>query len=106
MEEMKMVPCSIMRGGTSKAVFFLENDIPSDSNLRKKFILAVFGSPDKRQIDGLGGADPLTSKCAVIGPSAKEGVDINYSFYQVGIDTEVVKPSICGNISAAVGPFA
>lgn len=106
MEETKQVRCSIMRGGTSKAVFFLENDVPSNPDMRKKFILAVFGSPDKRQIDGLGGADPLTSKCAIIGPSTKEGADINYSFYQVGIDTEVVKPSICGNISAAVGPFA
>lgn len=106
MGEMEMVRCSIMRGGTSKAVFFLENDVPSDPEVRKKFILAVFGSPDKRQIDGLGGTDPLTSKCAIIGPPTKEGADVNYSFYQVGIDTGVVKPSICGNISAAVGPFA
>ena len=95
-----------MRGGTSKAVFFLENELPHDENLRKRVISSVFGSPDRRQIDGLGGADPLTSKCAVIGPSSQDGADVDYSFYQVAIDSEVVKPSICGNISAAVGPFA
>jgi 2-methylaconitate cis-trans-isomerase PrpF len=105
-DQMTMIRCSIMRGGTSKAVFLMENDLPYDETLRKKVILSIFGSPDKRQIDGLGGADPLTSKCAVIGPSNRDDADVDYSFYQVGIDTEVVKPSICGNISAAVGPFA
>ena len=106
MSQQVMIRCSIMRGGTSKAVFLLENELPQDENLRKRAILSIFGSPDRRQIDGLGGADPLTSKCAVIGPSNQQGADIDYSFYQVGIDSEVVKPSICGNISAAVGPFA
>jgi 2-methylaconitate cis-trans-isomerase PrpF len=101
-----MIRCSIMRGGTSKAVFLLENDLPREELLRRRVILRIFGSPDKRQIDGLGGADPLTSKCAVIGVSEQECADIDYSFYQVGINSEVVKPSICGNISAAVGPFA
>lgn len=105
-EEMVMIRCSIMRGGTSKAVFLMENDLPQDESLKKRIILAIFGSPDRRQIDGLGGADPLTSKCAVIGPSNREDADVDYSFYQVGIDSEVVKSSICGNISAAVGPFA
>jgi 2-methylaconitate cis-trans-isomerase PrpF len=105
-DQMIMIRCSIMRGGTSKAIFLMENDLPYDETLRKRVILSIFGSPDKRQIDGLGGADPLTSKCAVIGPSDRDDADVNYSFYQVGIDTEVVKPSVCGNISAAVGPFA
>jgi 2-methylaconitate cis-trans-isomerase PrpF len=96
----------IMRGGTSKAVFLMEDDVPADIEQRKQLIRKVIGSPDRRQIDGLGGADPLTSKCAVIGRSTRKDADIDYSFYQVGIDTDVVKPSICGNISAAVGPFA
>ncbi len=106
MEEMLSVPCTIMRGGTSKGIFFLENDVPRNEKSLRKFLLAAFGSPDKRQIDGLGGADPLTSKCAIIGPPTKEGADVNYSFYSIGIDSEVVEPALCGNISAAVGPFA
>jgi methylitaconate Delta-isomerase len=106
MEQQLMIRCSIMRGGTSKAVFLLENDLPGDESLKRKVISSIFGSPDRRQIDGLGGADPLTSKCAVIGVSGQEGADVDYSFYQVGIDSLIVKPSICGNISAAVGPFA
>lgn len=106
MAQQVMIRCSIMRGGTSKAVFLLENDLPRDESLRRRVISSIFGSPDRRQIDGLGGADPLTSKCAVIGASKQNGADIDYSFYQVGIDSGVVKPSICGNISAAVGPFA
>jgi 2-methylaconitate cis-trans-isomerase PrpF len=95
-----------MRGGTSKAIFLKEDALPSDGALKRKVILSIFGSPDRRQIDGLGGADPLTSKCAVIGESDRDDADVDYSFYQIGIDTEIVKPSICGNISAAVGPFA
>jgi len=95
-----------MRGGTSKGIFFLENDIPRNQETLNEFLLAVFGSPDKRQIDGLGGADPLTSKCAIIGPPTKKGADVNYSFYSIGINSDVVEPALCGNISAAVGPFA
>ena len=106
MEQQVMIRCSIMRGGTSKAVFLLESDLPRDEFVRRRVISSIFGSPDRRQIDGLGGADPLTSKCAVIGASGQDGADLDYSFYQVGIDSGVVKPSICGNISAAVGPFA
>jgi 2-methylaconitate cis-trans-isomerase PrpF len=105
MTETIMIKCSIMRGGTSKAVFLMENHLPRDEELKKRIILSIFGSPDRRQIDGLGGADPLTSKCAVIGASNRDDADVVYSFYQVGIDSKVVKPSICGNISAAVGPF-
>lgn len=100
------IHCWIMRGGTSKAVFLMEDDVPHDPRERDALILRLFGSPDRRQIDGLGGADPLTSKCAVIGRSARSDADVTFAFYQVGIDAPIVKPSICGNISAAVGPFA
>jgi methylitaconate Delta-isomerase len=103
---MKKIRCVIMRGGTSKAVVLHEKDLPADAVERKNTILKIFGSPDVRQIDGLGGADPLTSKCAVIGPSAIEGADVNYTFYQVGTDRPVVDEGMCGNISSVVGPFA
>jgi 2-methylaconitate cis-trans-isomerase PrpF len=104
--------CVIMRGGTSKAVFLREADIPADPEARARVILKVFGSPDKRQIDGLGGADPLTSKLAIIGPPREAepraaGTDLTYTFGQVEIDhPEVDWRSLCGNISAAVGAFA
>jgi len=107
MSEQVRVPCTIMRGGTSKAVFFMENQIPSDAGERDRFLLAVFGSPDKRQIDGLGGADLLTSKCAIIGPSTRDDADVNYTFAQIGIDEPTVSYEIvCGNISSAAGVFA
>lgn len=107
MEEMKRIPCVIMRGGTSKGVFIMANRLPRDKQLRDKTIMAIFGSPDVRQIDGLGGADPLTSKLAIIGPSSHPEADVDYTFAQVGIDQPVVDYSgNCGNISSAVGPFA
>jgi 2-methylaconitate cis-trans-isomerase PrpF len=97
----------IHRGGTSKAVFLMENELPKDQERRDKVIRAIFGSPDKRQIDGLGGADVLTSKLAIIGPSRRAGADVEYTFAQVSFDSELVDYSgNCGNISAAVGPFA
>ena len=97
----------IVRGGTSKAVFFLKGDLPSDPALNDKIILEVFGSPDIRQINGLGAAHKQTSKAAIIGPPTKEGTDVDYTFGQVML----AKPTIdwggnCGNISSAVGPFA
>jgi hypothetical protein len=101
------VPCSIMRGGTSKAVFFNESDIPAELGERNRFLLAVFGSPDKRQIDGLGGADLLTSKCAIVAPSKRDDADVDYTFAQVGIDEPTVSYDInCGNIISAVGAYA
>ena len=105
------VRCVIMRGGTSKAVFLKENDLPTDPGLRKNIILGIFGSPDKRQIDGLGGADPLTSKLAIIGPPLDDpraaGTHLTYTFGQVEIDApEIDFLSLCGNISSAVGAFA
>jgi 2-methylaconitate cis-trans-isomerase PrpF len=96
-----------MRGGTSKAVFIMKNDLPSDPIMRNRVVRAVFGSPDIRQIDGLGGADPLTSKLAVIGPPSKGGCDCDYIFAQVDINTEkIIWDEICGNVVSAVGPFA
>ncbi len=101
------IPCAIYRGGTSKPIFFLEKDLPHDSKLRDRLVLDAFGSPDLRQIDGLGGADPLTSKVAYIGPPTVPNTDINYTFGYVGIVQPVIDyTGNCGNTSAAVGPFA
>ncbi|HOI81872.1 MAG TPA: PrpF domain-containing protein [Synergistales bacterium] len=107
MSESERLRCVVMRGGTSKALFFHENDLPSDVESRDRVILKAFGSPDIRQIDGLGGANSSTSKVAIIGVSKKEGADIDYSFGQVSLDLPIVgKEMNCGNISSAVGPFA
>lgn len=104
---MKMLRCVIMRGGTSKGVYFHENELPKDTELRDKIILDVFGSPDVREIDGLGGADVLTSKVCIIGPSNRDDADVDYTFGQVIVDKPIVDPSInCGNLSSGVGPFA
>ncbi|MDN5347688.1 MAG: methylitaconate Delta-isomerase [Clostridia bacterium] len=105
--EMVTLHCTIMRGGTSKGIFLLKNELPKNPDLRDKVIRAVFGSPDIRQIDGLGGADTLTSKLAIIGPPTRADADIDYTFAQVSIDTSKVDfKGNCGNISSAVGPFA
>jgi 2-methylaconitate cis-trans-isomerase PrpF len=107
MSEFRKIPCVIQRGGTSKGVYLHERDLPKDPELRNKVILAIFGSPDRRQIDGLGGAEPLTSKCAIIGPPERPDVDINYTMAQVDITTPMLDFSgNCGNISSGVGPFA
>src|SRR5215471_12351504 len=104
---MMKIPCAIYRGGTSKPVFFLENDLPKDAKKRDSIVLEAFGTPDVRQIDGLGGADPLTSKVAYIGAPTVPGTDINYTFGYVGIANPVIDyTGNCGNTSAAVGPFA
>jgi 2-methylaconitate cis-trans-isomerase PrpF len=100
-------PCTIMRGGTSKGIFLMEKDLPRDAALRDRIIMAILGSPDFRQIDGLGGADSLTSKLALIAPAAEPDRDINYTFGAVGIEKAFVDYSAnCGNISSAVGPYA
>lgn len=105
--EMYPIRCSIIRGGTSKGVYLLENDLPKNKIARDKVILSIFGSPDIRQIDGLGGADSLTSKVAIIGPSTRADADIDYTFGQVSINSEFVDyKGNCGNISAGVGAFA
>jgi 2-methylaconitate cis-trans-isomerase PrpF len=107
MEEMLRIPIVIYRGGTSKGIFIKEIDLPGDPTLRDNVICALFGSPDKRQIDGLGGADPLTSKVAIIGPPSRPDAHIDYLFGQVDILTRRVRyGGVCGNISSAVGPYA
>lgn len=96
-----------MRGGTSKGGYFLKDDLPADPAARDMFLLKVMGSPDPRQIDGMGGADPLTSKVAVVSRSAREGIDVDYLFLQVFVDQALVSEAQnCGNILAGVGPFA
>lgn len=98
------VRCMWMRGGTSKGGYFLKSDLPDD---RDAFLLRVMGSPDARQIDGMGGADPLTSKVAVVSKSQRAGVDVDYLFLQVFVDRAIVSDQQnCGNILAGVGPFA
>ena len=96
-----------MRGGTSKGGYFLAGDLPADPAARDDFLRRVMGSPDPRQIDGMGGADPLTSKVAVVSPSERAGVDVDYLFLQVSVDEPLVSDTqTCGNILAGVGPFA
>lgn len=100
-------PCMWMRGGTSKGGFFLADDLPADAAARDAFLLGVMGSPDPRQIDGMGGADPLTSKVAVVKRSARDGIDVDYLFLQVFVDRPIVTDAQnCGNMLAGVGPFA
>ncbi len=96
-----------MRGGTSKGGYFLAEDLPPDMAARDAFLLRAMGSPDPRQIDGMGGADPLTSKVAVVRKSDRDGVDVDYLFLQVFVDKAVVTDAQnCGNILAGIGPFA
>lgn len=105
--EQDRIRCTIIRGGTSKGVYIMRNELPSDPIIRDKVVRAIFGSPDIRQIDGLGGADPLTSKLAVIGPPSREGCDCDYVFAQIDINTPKINwGGVCGNISSGVGPFA
>jgi len=96
-----------MRGGTSKGGYFLASDLPGDPAARDAFLLRIMGSPDPRQIDGMGGADPLTSKIAVVKRSERDGIDVDYLFLQVFVDQAIVTDAQnCGNILAGVGPFA
>ena len=106
-ERQTAIPCTLMRGGTSKGPFFLASDLPSEEKLRERVLLAAMGSPDPRQIDGIGGAEPLTSKVAIVSKSSRPKVDIDYLFGQVVIDKPLVDFSPnCGNMLAGVGPFA
>ena len=101
------VRCMLMRGGTSKGAYFLAEDLPPDPAERDDLLLRIMGSPDARQIDGIGGAHPLTSKVAVISPSARADADVDYLFLQVGVETAMVSDrQNCGNLLAGVGPFA
>lgn len=101
------IPCLWMRGGTSKAAVFLAQDLPADPAARDDLLLRIMGSPDPRQIDGIGGADPLTSKVAILSPSSRDDADVDYLFLQVFVDRPLVSDAQgCGNILAAVGPAA
>ncbi|MFC7047577.1 4-oxalomesaconate tautomerase [Emcibacter nanhaiensis] len=101
------IPATLMRGGTSKGLYFDRKDLPADEETRNRVLLAAMGSPDVRQIDGVGGAHPLTSKVAVISASAREDADVDYLFLQVVVDkAEVSDSQNCGNILAGVGPWA
>ena len=101
------IPCVFMRGGTSKGPYFLADDLPSDPAMRDRVLLAVMGSPDVRQIDGLGGADSLTSKVAIVSKSSRPDADVDYLFAQVKIDRPFVDTAPnCGNMISGVGPFA
>jgi len=101
------IACSVMRGGTSKGLFFLASDLPADTETRDAVLLAAMGSPDAREIDGMGGGHPLTSKVAVVKKSKRSDMDIDYLFLQVWPDrAEVSDQQNCGNILAGVAPFA
>lgn len=107
MNKKSHIPCLVMRGGTSKGVFFLENDLPVSQEERDQILLKVMGSPDVKQINGLGGATSVTSKVAIIGVSENPQADVDYTFAQVAVDKPIVSyKGNCGNISSAVGPFA
>jgi len=101
------IRCMLMRGGTSKGAYFLEHDLPENEQLRDQVLLAVMGSPDARQIDGIGGGDSLTSKVAIVSASSREDADIDYLFAQVNVDKASVDyGQNCGNILSGVAPFA
>jgi 4-oxalomesaconate tautomerase len=101
------IRCMVMRGGTSKGLYFLADDLPADEASRDDLLLRIMGSPDRRQIDGMGGAHPLTSKVAVVGQARADTADVDYHFLQVVVDDAVVTDrQNCGNLLAGVGPFA
>ncbi len=101
------LPCMLMRGGTSKGAYFLASDLPAEREAIDDLVLRVMGSPEERQIDGLGGAHPLTSKVAIVSPSDEPDIDVDYLFLQVGVESARVSDAqTCGNLLAGVGPFA
>lgn len=105
--EIYRVPAVIMRGGTSKGVYILEKDMPAEREKWDSLLLRIMGSPDKKQIDGLGGSQSVTSKVAIVGPSSRPDADVDYTFAQVSVDKPLVSyKGNCGNISSGVGPFA
>jgi len=104
---LRAIPATLMRGGTSKGLYFNARDLPPERAIRDRVLLAAMGSPDIRQIDGVGGAHPLTSKVAVVGPPTRADADVDYLFLQVVVDkAEVSDSQNCGNILAGVGPWA
>jgi len=107
MSDQRAIACSVLRGGTSKGLYFMAEDLPSDRATRDAVLLAAMGAPDPREIDGMGGGHPLTSKVAVVRRSAREDADVDYLFLQVWPDrAEVSDNQNCGNLLAGVGPFA
>lgn len=101
------IPCMLMRGGTSKGAYFLADDLPATTAERDDLLLRILGSPDPRQIDGIGGAHPLTSKVAIVSCSTSADAEIDYLFVQVAVEKGLVDTTpTCGNILAGVGPFA
>jgi 2-methylaconitate cis-trans-isomerase PrpF len=105
--EMLSVPAMVIRGGTSRGVYLLESDLPADRSLWGPFLIALFGARDVRQLDGLGGAMPTTSKCCIVGPSSRTDADVDYTFAQVGIgEPKVYWDFNCGNLTPSVGTFA
>ncbi|SON56636.1 4-oxalomesaconate tautomerase [Hartmannibacter diazotrophicus] len=107
MNDLLAIPCVLMRGGTSKGPFFLASDLPANTGERDQILLSVMGSGHPLQIDGIGGGNPVTSKVAIVGPSSVPNADVDYLFAQVRVDQQLVDTSPnCGNMLAAVGPFA
>ncbi|ESQ91020.1 4-oxalomesaconate tautomerase [Asticcacaulis benevestitus] len=105
--QLRAIPCSVYRGGTSKGLYFLKDDLPADIATRDAVLLAALGSPDARQIDGMGGAHPLTSKIAIVSKSERADADVDYLFLQIVPNkAAVTDQQNCGNLLAAVGPFA
>ena len=103
----RAIPCAVLRGGTSKGLYFNASDLPADEATRNKVLLAAMGSPDERQIDGMGGAHPLTSKVAIVSPSSRADADVDYLFVQVVVDKAATSTAQnCGNILAGVAPYA
>src|SRR5690349_2176487 len=101
------VRCMVMRGGTSKGAYFLADDLPADASARDDLLMRIMGTPDPRQIDGIGGAHPLTSKVAVVSASQRDDADVDYLFLQVFVDQPIVTDQQnCGNLLAGIGPFA
>ena len=101
------IRCMLIRGGTSKGAYFLDDDLPRDVKARDAILLSLMGSPDARQVDGLGGAHPLTSKVAIVSRSKDKEVDIDFLFAQILPDKDVVDTTPnCGNILSGIGAFA
>ncbi|MET0579939.1 MAG: PrpF domain-containing protein, partial [Ilumatobacteraceae bacterium] len=100
------VRCMIMRGGSSKGAYFLRDDLPTDADERDDLLLRIMGTPDPRQIDGIGGAHPLTSKVAIVGPAESDRADLEYLFLQLGVEERFVTDrQNCGNLLAGIAPF-
>lgn len=106
MNDLKRIKCMLYRSGTSKGAYFLDNDLPKDTNQRHELLLKIMGTPDIRQIDGIGGATSVTTKIAIVSASKRDSIDLDYKFIQVGVGEATVddKPT-CGNILTAIGVF-